>query len=169
MRFYYKTNVGHVGVTRDIEDVPKNCVKLIVKRYDGTSFELPYVEKVVIDTNGFMLSNLMINCDDLYVYRHTSMWFMLRTESVVQNLKKLNVEKITIFEYAFQDVCIGTIPTLDMSNVNSTKYMFLNSTIREIPKMVNYNHVDDNMFDGSKINNDKTRTWKNLMKMNKRT
>jgi len=167
MYFLYKTKDGKVGKVSNVNRLQKQLSKLIVKDYDGSHLRLPQCNKLVLDLNYNNISLLYFDADVLSVYRNYSGWFRFGIGGYFRVLKHLDMRNVTDMDRTLMYSSVTKICELDYKNVKISYQLFHKSQLTNIPPMRNYEHLHNNIFEGTNIPIHKERTWSMLMKINK--
>jgi len=167
MYFLYKTKDGKVGKVRDVNLLPDELCKLIVKDYDGSPLNLQQSNTLVLDLNYNSISPIYFKTDVLSVYRNYSEWFRFKISRYFKVLKHLDMRMIKNMDRALRYVTVTEICELDYSNVEISTRLFYGSKLTDIPPMKNYGHLDSGIFEDTNIPIHKERTWRKLMEINK--
>jgi len=187
MMFYYKTKDGNTGMVRDVDTLPSDIRKLIVRRYNGSVFALPYVDELVLDCNRDNIHRMLFKCDRLYIYKPYVNWFHINnvwvnydveTSSTFNTLVRLKLECVRNTNCMLKDtLCNNIIPELDFSNLKSKmgpyhtilSPMFYNTQLTSIPKMVNPPAIPYmTIFDGALIPESKLKAADVLVTISKK-
>jgi len=195
MLFIYKTKDGNTGMVKDVDALPSNIKKLIVRRYNGCVIELPYVDELVLDCNRDDIHRMLFKCDTLSIYKPDVNWFHInnvwvscdanfytsydvKLSSTFNTLSRLKLEHVRSTSGMLKNTLCANITTvLDFSTIKNNQrapiqyvaYMFHNTQLTDIPKMINPPTIPyTEMFDGTLIPESKLKIADTLLKISKK-
>jgi len=180
MIFYYKTKDGHTGMVKDVDALPSNIKKLIIRRYNGYDISVPYVDELVLDCNRRDIDDMCFKCDRLSIYKPNIELFHInytlddyddQLHSTFNTLVRLKLELIKYTYGVFKNtLCTNIIPELDFTGAPWCYDVFKNTNIDKIqhnikiPTEMNY----VGFYGGSKIPQYKLLVRDILLKISKK-
>jgi len=190
MRLYYRASNGNTGMVRDVDLLPSNIDKLIVRRYDGSELQLNRIDTLnhlILDCNGDEIHDMLFKCDKLSIYKPNIEWFRInntwddRYDQLHSTFNTLVRLKLELIKYAYgmfkNTLCINIIPELDFSNVDFPMMahnmllvpVFYNTQLKTIPKMINPPEISYMVvFKGTLIPESKLKVADVLLKISKK-
>jgi len=166
MTFYYKTINEKTGMVRDVDSLPHNVDKLIIRRYDGIVLQLNRIDTLnhlILDCNIREIHDICFKCDKLSIYRPNVNWFHInhtwfgyddQLHSTFNILNRLKLEHVRDTSSMLANaLCTNIIPELDFTGIQWCYDMFKNTNIDKIqhnikiPTEMNY----VGFYGGSKI------------------
>jgi len=180
MKFYYKTKDGYTGMVKDVDALPSNIKKLIIRRYNGGYIIVPYVDELVLDCNRRSIKSIIFNTYNLSIYRQNIDWFCINNlwyshdnqpNSTFNTLVRLKLEHVRDTSSMLANtLCNSIIPELDFTGIIWCADMFKNTNIDNIPHNINIlttmKYVD--FYKGSKIPNHKLLASDKLLAISKK-
>jgi len=163
MLFIYKTKDGRTGMVKDVDSLPSDIRKLIVRRYNGSVFALPYVDELTLDCNRGGIHDIKFKCDKLSIYKPDIYWLNInhtpaghdsQFHSTFNTLVRLKLERVEDAYCMLQNtLCTNIIPELDFTDMSRCYNGFRNTNIYNIPHNIKIStsakYVD--FYKGSKI------------------
>jgi len=186
MLFIYKTKDGHTGMVKDVDALPSNLDKLIVRRYNGCVIELPYVDELVLDCNRGDIYSILFKCDTLSIYKPDVNWFHInnvwgdggKSNSTFNTLIRLKAELIKdVIGMLKNTLCSNITTVLDLTTIKNNQQeatvlvvdMFHNTRLTTIPKIINPPAVQyTKIFRGTDIHRDKLKAADRLLALGKK-
>jgi len=187
MTFYYKTINGNTGMVKEVDALPSNVDKLIIRRYNGDEIRIPHTNELILDCNRSEIHNISFKCDRLSIYRPNIEWFNINdvwagydaeSNSTFNTLNRLKLEHVRNTSGMFSNTLCSNIPIiLDFSNIKNRQkllthrvaLMFNNTQLTTIPGMIDPPKLSYmTIFHGTNIHKYKLKAADVLLKISKK-
>jgi len=187
MKFYYRDINGKTGIVKDVDTLPSNIEKLIIRRYNGDYIRIPYVDELILDCNRGKIYGILFKCDRLSIYKPNIDWFCINNvwisddvglTSTFNTLSRLKLEHVIDANSMLKNTLCSNITTvLDFSNIEIPRIthsivlvpMFHNTRLTTIPKIISNPELSyTDIFDGTLIHEDKLKTADVLVAISKK-
>jgi len=165
MIILYETKDGERKRTDNHRDIPKGCKRILIKHTDNKIIRLPKCERLVINSGYTHMSYISFECNILSVYNVKRADFSLRANSKVVELRHLDMRNIRHIDCGFMGSSLRKICNLDFKNVKTATGVFVSCKLDHIPDIINYSHIENNIFDRNSIDKIKLSAWKKMMKI----
>jgi len=165
MIILYETKDGELNRTDNHRDIPIGCKRIIIKYLGDGKIRVPECEMLIINLGYTRMYDVLFKCDVLKVYNAKCSDFSLHASSKVVKLRHLDMSHIRYMDYGFMGSFLRKTCQLDFKNVISADNAFANCRFYNIPDMINYSHIKNNIFDENDINKIKLSAWKKMMKI----